>query len=94
MPRLTPEELALILTGTRAEREGLEALELIVTVRKPEEVEALVKQNIALRERVAALEDELNRKRLDKVEAVHYGQLLARARRELKKNGLPFDWIK
>ena len=94
MSRLNPDELARILAGTVQERDGLEALEVIVTLRKPDEVEALIAQNNALRRRVDALEDELNRKRMDKVEAVHLGQLLVRAKKELKKNGLPIDWIK
>lgn len=94
MSRLNPDELAAILSGTMEERDGVAALELVVTLRKPDEVEALIEQNKALRRRIAALDEELNRKRLDKVESVHYGQLLIRARKELKKNGLPFDWIK
>lgn len=94
MSRLNPDELAALLYGRESEREGLADLEIVVTLRKPEEVEELIAQNKALRSRIMELEEELNRKRMDKVEAVHYGQLLVRARKELKKHGLSTDWIK
>lgn len=94
MSRLNPDELSRILFGSVAERDGLEALEIVVTLRKPDEVEELIAQNKALRARLVELEAELNAKRMDKVEAVHLGQLLIRAKKELKKNGLPTDWIK
>ena len=94
MSRINPDELAALLSGTMQERADCEALEIVVTLRKPDEVEALLSENKALRIKITALEDEVNARRMEKLELVHYGQMLARARRELKRNGLPFDWIK
>lgn len=86
-------DLILALQGTREQRSDLDAIELIVTLRKPDEVEELVRQNASLKAENEALKTELKHRKNDSAELIGLYSRIKRARKLLKENGLPSSFL-
>ena len=87
------EELALILAGTSVERSSVNSVELVVTLRKPDEIEALASQIASLNAENAALRAQLLERDSNRMELLGAYERLKRARKILKKNGLQYDFL-
>ena len=87
------DEFILALQGTREQRAALDAIELIVTLRKPDEVEELLRQNAALRAENASMKAEIAEHASLSAELLGLYSRLKRAKKILKENGLPFHFL-
>lgn len=87
------DDLILALQGSREERAALDAIELIVTLRKPDEVEELVRQNAALRAENIALMAKLKEHKSSAAELIGLYSRLKKAKKILKDNGLPSQFL-
>ncbi len=87
------DEFILALQGTREERAEMDAIELIVTLRKPDEVEELIRQNAALRAENQALTALLKEHNSSASELIGLYSRLKKAKKILKDNGLPTHFL-
>lgn len=87
------DDFILALQGTRTERADLDAIELIVTLRKPDEVEELVRQNAALRAENLALMAKLKEHKSSASELIGLYSRLKKAKKILKDNGLSTQFL-
>ena len=87
------DELALILAGTSVERSSVNSVELVVTLRKPDEIEALASQIVSLKAENASLRAQLLERDSTHMELIGAYERLKQARKILKKHGLPYEFL-
>ena len=87
------DDFILALQGTREQRSDLDAIELIVTLRKPDEVEELIRQNAALRAENKALAAKLSLHKSEAAELIGLYSRLKMAKKILKENGLSTQFL-
>ena len=90
---MTAEELALILAGSRSERSSLNVGELVVTLRRPDEIEELAREIASLKAENATLKAKLSDRDKTHLELIGAYERIKRARKILKKNGLEYSFL-
>lgn len=90
---MSVDELLDVLQSSQKERSSLDAIELVVTLRKPEEYENLIRENTALSAENQALKEHLKQNDINRSELIGLYSRIKHAKKILKDNGLPTHFL-